>query len=353
MGCGFQQTVNPVNPKLNYKWKKGKIIGKGAFGTVYEGLNQSSGEIVAMKNFRLSDKISENFSLVNSIKKEVKLHRQLNHKNIVKYITIDVPPDKQSIDIILEYLPGGSLLERIKVFGPQEESLIKFYAQQILEGLVYLHSKNIIHRDLKCANVLLDKSGFVKLTDFGVAVKLATFNPTDLIGSPYWIAPEVLNNTGQDKTIDIWSFGCTLIELLTSHPPYYKEKMSIKEVFEKIKQGPPPIPPRASFRLADLISKCLVYDSSRRPSAAELLTHPFLTNDPLSYNSAVKNDQINLSVKTSNAFESRNFPVHSEEPIVVGATESMKKGAEAKKMEEFVKSPEMMILEKKFQNEIK
>ena len=276
MGCGSDHTANNIIPQRKYNWVKGKILGKGTFGTVYEGLDNNTGKKVAIKNIQLTNSLTQNIQIIKDIKSEVRLHRKLKHPNIVQYITTDIPPDKNSIDIIIELVSGGSLLDRIKAFGAHDEPLIRIYAQQILEGLVYLHSNKIIHRDLKCANVLIDKKGVIKLTDFGTSVKLGRYNPTGIIGSPFWIAPEVLSNTGHSTLTDIWSFGCTIIELLTGHPPYYKENITLKEVFREIKKGPPNIPEKASFLLSDMLSKCLVCDNSNRLTAAALLCHPFI-----------------------------------------------------------------------------
>ena len=349
MGCGTQISAVSVTPKQTYSWIKGKILGVGTYGTVYEGLDNNTGSIVAIKNYKLTDNIAQSLQILKAVKKEVQLHRKLHHKNIVKYITTDVDPNRRFIDVILELVPGGSLLERIKAFGPQEEQLIRVYAQQILEGLIYLHSKGIVHRNLKCSNVLIDKDGTIKLTDFGTSFKLGGINSASGIGeSPFWQAPEVVNNTGVSTLTDIWSFGCTLIELLASHPPYYRKNITVKEVYDEIKNKPPQIPERATFLLRDLISKCLIYDISHRPSAAMLLGHPFIRNSCASI-PVVHTESVNLSVKTSNYFDTKNFPNRAEEVIVNGCTDSMVKKTEPKK-EEIVKSAALESLEKKLKN---
>jgi serine/threonine protein kinase len=125
----------------------------------------------------------------------------------------------------LEYVENGSLANIIKPnkFGPFPESLVAVYIAQVLEGLVYLHEQGVIHRDIKGANILTTKEGLVKLADFGVATKLneADVNTHSVVGTPYWMAPEVIEMSGVCAASDIWSVGCTVIELLTCVPPYY------------------------------------------------------------------------------------------------------------------------------------
>ncbi|KAH9615224.1 hypothetical protein KSS87_011664, partial [Heliosperma pusillum] len=191
----------------------GDEIGKGAYGRVYKGLDLENGDFVAIKQVSLENIAQEDLNVIMN----------LNHKNIVKYL--GSLKTKSHLHIILEYVENGSLANIIKPnkFGPFPEQLVAHYIAQVLEGLVYLHEQGVIHRDIKGANILTTKEGLVKLADFGVATKLteADANTHSVVGTPYWMAPEVIEMSGVCAASDIWSVGCTVIELLTCVPPYY------------------------------------------------------------------------------------------------------------------------------------
>jgi serine/threonine protein kinase len=146
--------------------------------------------------------------------------------SIVKYFYTGISSDNDGIDIILEFVPGGSIRQLLDKYSQFEERLVKIYTRQMLDGLNYLHKNKIIHRDLKCANVLVDNMGVIKLSDFGASKKIIqNFDQLkesnkSVIGSPYWMAPEVLKKTGYAEPADVWSLGCCVIEMLTSHPPW-------------------------------------------------------------------------------------------------------------------------------------
>ncbi|EEC78176.1 hypothetical protein OsI_17770 [Oryza sativa Indica Group] len=213
----------------------GDEIGKGAYGRVYKGLDLENGDFVAIKQVSLENIPQEDLNIIMSTfmwwterrifsgQQEIDLLKNLNHKNIVKYL--GSLKTRSHLHIILEYVENGSLANIIKPnkFGPFPESLVAVYIAQVLEGLVYLHEQGVIHRDIKGANILTTKEGLVKLADFGVATKLteADINTHSVVGTPYWMAPEVIEMSGVCAASDIWSVGCTVIELLTCAPPYY------------------------------------------------------------------------------------------------------------------------------------
>lgn len=142
--------------------------------------------------------------------------KQVNHKNIVRYIATDVSADFSGVDIIMEYVPGGSVRQLLDKFQRLHEKTVQKYINQVLEGLAYLHSKGIVHRDIKCANLLLSNDGTIKLSDFGASRRLETSQlGLSLKGSPYWMAPEIAKRTGHTSSADIWSVGCVSIEMLT------------------------------------------------------------------------------------------------------------------------------------------
>ncbi|PWZ44267.1 MAP3K epsilon protein kinase 1 [Zea mays] len=239
---------------LDNKYMLGDEIGKGAYGRVYKGLDLENGDFVAIK-------------------------QNLNHKNIVKYL--GSLKTKSHLHIILEYVENGSLANIIKPnkFGPIPESLVALYIAQVLEGLVYLHEQGVIHRDIKGANILSTKEGLVKLADFGVATKLteADINTHSVVGTPYWMAPEVIEMSGVCAASDIWSVGCTVIELLTCAPPYY-DLQPMPALFRIVQDVHPPIPEGLSPEVTDFLQQCFQKDAMQRPDAKALLMHTWLQN---------------------------------------------------------------------------
>jgi mitogen-activated protein kinase kinase kinase ANP1 len=208
------------------------------------------------------------------MKKEVSLLRPLSHPNIVKYYQTDITPETQSIDVLLEYIPGGSLKSLLCRYGALEAEVIKNYAKQLLEGLSYLHSNKIVHRDLKAANILIASNGLLKLTDFGSSRRFEDIEnglSKSLKGSPYWMAPEVVARTGHSYSADIWSFGCVIIEMATGKPPWSNYSNDTWKVLELIlKENSLPDFPQGDAEMLEVISKCLQRNPENRPSTREL-----------------------------------------------------------------------------------
>ncbi|XP_028109141.1 MAP3K epsilon protein kinase 1-like isoform X1 [Camellia sinensis] len=261
---------------LDNKYIFGDEIGKGAYGRVYKGLDLENGDFVAIKQVSLENIAQED---LNIIMQEIDLLKNLNHKNIVKYL--GSLKTKTHLHIILEYVENGSLANIIKPnkFGPFPESLVVVYIAQVLEGLVYLHEQGVIHRDIKGANILTTKEGLVKLADFGVATKLteADVNTHSVVGTPYWMAPEVIEMSGVCAASDIWSVGCTVIELLTCVPPYY-DLQPMPALFRIVQDEQPPIPDGLSPDITDFLQQCFKKDARQRPDAKTLLLHPWIQN---------------------------------------------------------------------------
>ncbi|XP_022727275.1 MAP3K epsilon protein kinase 1-like isoform X2 [Durio zibethinus] len=261
---------------LDNKYMLGDEIGKGAYGRVYKGLDLENGDFVAIKQVSLENIAQED---LNIIMQEIDLLKNLNHKNIVKYLGSS--KTKTHLHIILEYVENGSLANIIKPnkFGPFPESLVAVYIAQVLEGLVYLHEQGVIHRDIKGANILTTKEGLVKLADFGVATKLteADVNTHSVVGTPYWMAPEVIEMSGVCAASDIWSVGCTVIELLTCVPPYY-DLQPMPALFRIVQDEHPPIPDSLSPDITDFLRQCFKKDARQRPDAKTLLSHPWIRN---------------------------------------------------------------------------
>ncbi|KAF8627476.1 hypothetical protein AX17_006288 [Amanita inopinata Kibby_2008] len=252
-------------------YQLGDSLGKGAFGQVYRALNWATGETVAVKEIQLSN-IPK--SELGEIMSEIDLLKNLNHPNIVKYKGF--VKTREYLYIILEFCENGSLHNISKRFGKFPENLVAVYISQVLEGLVYLHDQGVIHRDIKGANILTDKNGTVKLADFGVASNTATGVKDDaVVGSPYWMAPEVIEQVGATTASDIWSVGCVVIELLEGHPPYHNLE-PMPALFRIVQDDCPPIPEGASPIVKDFLYHCFQKDCNLRISAKKLLRHPWM-----------------------------------------------------------------------------
>lgn len=184
---------------------------------MYRALNLNTGQMVAVKRIGLEGLKEDEIA---QLMREVDLVKRLSHPSIVKYE--GMARDANTLSIVLEYAENGSLGQTLKAFGKLNEKLVASYVFKILEGLDYLHRSDVVHCDLKAANILTTKTGNVKLSDFGVSLNLRAMEREikDVAGTPNWMAPEVIELKGASTKSDIWSLGCTVIELLTGRPPY-------------------------------------------------------------------------------------------------------------------------------------
>lgn len=252
-----------------------KILGRGGFGVVFEAFDQERGRTVAIKQVDLSGTTADE---QESILMEIQLLQELQHPNIVKYI--DTVQEDGKLNIVLEYIESGQLSSLFaKSGGRPSEVLMTNYVSQILTGLAYLHSQGVVHRDVKGANILTTKEGILKLADFGVATKLTEASEqSDVVGSPYWMAPEIIEMKGSNDSsaCDIWSLGCTIIELLTGKPPYL-ELNAMAAMYRIVQDDFPPYPATISPEMDSFLKKCFCKDPELRPTADELLRHPWIT----------------------------------------------------------------------------
>ena len=253
-------------------YQLGDCLGKGAFGSVYRALNWGTGETVAVKQIKLADLPK---SELRVIMLEIDLLKNLDHPNIVKYQGFVKTPE--TLNIILEYCENGSLHSISKNFGRFPENLVALYMSQVLHGLLYLHEQGVIHRDIKGANILTTKQGLVKLADFGVASKTTGLHESSVVGTPYWMAPEVIELAGATTASDIWSLGCTVIELLDGKPPYHKLQ-PMPALFRIVNDDHPPLSQGASPTVLDFLGQCFQKDPNLRVSARKLLKHPWIVN---------------------------------------------------------------------------
>ncbi|GKT46683.1 protein kinase byr2 [Colletotrichum spaethianum] len=273
------------------KWMKGAMIGQGSFGCVYLALHAVTGELLAVKQVEApapganSQNDARKKSMIEALKREISLLRDLRHPNIVQYLGCS--SSSEYLNIFLEYVPGGSVQTMLNSYGALPEPLVRSFVRQILTGLSYLHDREIIHRDIKGANILVDNKGTIKISDFGISKKLEATNilsgannnkhRPSLQGSVFWMAPEVVKQTSYTRKADIWSLGCLVVEMMTGTHPY-PDCSQLQAIF-KIGGGKaaPTIPDHASDDAKTFLAQTFEMDHNLRPSADELMLSPFLT----------------------------------------------------------------------------
>ncbi|XP_046371744.2 uncharacterized protein LOC124145836 [Haliotis rufescens] len=273
IGSSIEETI---------QWKKGNVLGKGAFGTVWCGLT-NEGELIAVKQIDLNttdmDKAHREYE---KVQEEVELLKNLRHKNIVGYMGTSF--EDYTVSIFMQFVPGGSIASILARFGALDESVFRRYTRQILEGVEYLHENDVIHRDIKGGNVMLMPNGDIKLIDFGCAKRLCinlSMSQSQILksmkGTPYWMAPEVVNETGHGKKSDIWSVGCTVFEMATRKPPW-SDMNPMAAIFAIGSDKPAPTLPEDKFspEAREFVMKCLTRDQNIRSSATELLQDVFI-----------------------------------------------------------------------------
>ncbi|KAJ7097890.1 ste11-like protein [Mycena belliarum] len=270
------------------KWIKGALIGAGSFGKVYLGMDASTGLLMAVKQVELPTGSAPNQerkkSMLSALEREIELLKDLQHENIVQYFYSSL--DDDYLNIFLEYVPGGSVTALLRNYGAFEEPLVKNFVRQILEGLNYLHERDIIHRDIKGANILVDNKGGIKISDFGISKKvednLMTGNRMhrpSLQGSVFWMAPEVVKQSGHTRKADIWSVGCLVVEMLTGEHPW-ATLTQMQAIFKIGSSAKPTIPSDISSDAQDFLLLTFELDHEARPSAAELLLHTWVCKKP-------------------------------------------------------------------------
>ncbi len=250
-------------------------LGRGSYGSVYTARSRlsKSNELVAVKIIPLTDNDE-----VDSIQKEIAILSVCNHPNVVRYYGSYRTAD--ALWISMEYCAGGSVSDVMHALGrPLEEDMIAYVCSEVLNGLSYLHSNGRVHRDIKCGNILLTDQGEVKLADFGVAAQLTSTlsKRNTFIGTPHWMAPEVIQSSSYDGKVDVWALGITAIEMAEQYPPRWRVNPN-RVIFMVVRDPAPHLAEPNSWTLSfqDFISQCLMKDPKSRPTTRLLQQHKFV-----------------------------------------------------------------------------
>ncbi|XP_068656006.1 mitogen-activated protein kinase kinase kinase 5-like isoform X2 [Aristolochia californica] len=311
----YQPPAKSEVSSMTSQWQKGKPIGSGTFGNVYVATNRETGALCAMKEVNLIPDDPKSAESMQQLEQEIKVLSQLKHPNIVQYFGSEIVKDR--FFIYLEYVHPGSISKYVRDHcgGAMTESIVRNFTRHILSGLAYLHSTKTIHRDIKGANLLVDASGVVKLADFGMAKHMSgQAAALSLKGSPYWMAPEVMQammhrDSGYDLAVDIWSLGCTIIEMITGKPPW-SEYEGAAAMFKVLNNECPPIPEMLSPEGKDFLQCCFRRNPLERPSANTLLEHRFVRNSNQTQDipgSVQAISRMNLSDITQNSRDRTSF----------------------------------------------
>lgn len=256
---------------------------------MWSGVDKISGVQMALKRVRIPmNDHTEIDKTIEKMMREITLMRRLSHPNVVGYMGCEQDEEKLELLIFMELVEGGSVDKLLQDNGrvALPELRIQEFMRQLLAGLFYLHSQNIIHRDIKSANLLLTNEDVIKLCDFGAAKEATQLftqsnaaESTGIAGTPNWMAPEVIEQSAHGKAADVWSVGCVLIELATGRPPFH-DCSTVWTVMYQVAQGTLPEPPADMTTPGrQFLDRCLQRKPEMRATSEQLQKHPFLVQD--------------------------------------------------------------------------
>lgn len=249
-------------------------LGSGGFGRVYLGYNRADGSRVAVKEIDVSGGDGQlrpyRLDMVNA---EIAALERVEHPNVVRCIGHDVDAGGAKVRIFMEWVPGGDVKSVLAEMGALPEHITHRYMRQLLDGLAAVHGADLVHRDIKCANVMLTAEGVVKLADFGLVLNLRDAEAATAMGSPHWMAPEVIRGSAPSAASDMWSVGVTAIEMATGQVPH-SDKTNVIAVQYAVATATeaPPAPGRDegySAAFAEWVHRCTARDPAARPSAVD------------------------------------------------------------------------------------
>lgn len=315
------QTTSSNKYSIINNWSRGELIGSGAFGKVYLAIDKNTGSLFATKQVCLIKDIYGQHTFkhnLDSLRKEIELLSKLKHKNIVSYL--GTSKSTRNLYVHLEYIEGGSLSQLIHEFGKLSLPLIQHYTIQILTGLSFLHSKGIVHRDIKPNNLLITKDGILKLADFGCSkqvIELSKF--ASYTGTSIYMSPESHRQKDVGKKADIWATGVTIIEMINGLGPIwinytrldlflYISGKTFEQDFINDHHQILNINDGINQDCKDFIISCLKQNPIQRSDAQTLLNHSFIINKHLCLSELERNNNLSLRRLTSESSICRGIP---------------------------------------------
>lgn len=266
--------------KPDFKWTCGEQIGSGGFGTIFKALDDKTGRMFVVKTAKLEHKQDTDRKSAEALSEELGICKDLRHRNIVSYLGhghID-----GNLHIFLEYVAGGSLARLLQNHGPLQDALLRKASRGLLQGLNYLHTRPVpvVHRDVKGANVLVGLDFCMKLADFGCSKSDVATQSLSIVGSIPWMAPEVLQQCGHGRKADIWSYGCTVLEMATAESnPWCRKFDNLMSAWKHIAMSDamPPIPADLCDDAQEFIASCIRRKSDERLGSHDLLEFRFVS----------------------------------------------------------------------------